>query len=95
MLWKKTVLTMKKCSKWLDTQCMSVFGHADSNGTGYEAVHSDVSSYGIYVCIILETAHHRATFGIFCNITQRLHLKKITAKCSIFFHLLYFFLMGK
>ena len=28
-------------------------------------------SYGLYVCIILETAHHRTTFGIFCNITQK------------------------
>ena len=28
-------------------------------------------SYGLYVSIILETAHHRATFGIFCNITQK------------------------
>ena len=28
-------------------------------------------SYGLYVCIILETAHHRATFRIFCNITQK------------------------
>ena len=27
-------------------------------------------SYGLYVCIILETAHHRTTFRIFCNITQ-------------------------
>ena len=27
-------------------------------------------SYGLYVCIILEMAHHRTTFGIFCNITQ-------------------------
>ena len=27
-------------------------------------------SYGLYVCIILETAHHRTNFGIFCNITQ-------------------------
>ena len=26
-------------------------------------------SYGLYVCIILETADSRATFGIFCNIT--------------------------
>ena len=25
----------------------------------------------LYVCIILETAHHRTTFGIFCNLTQR------------------------
>ena len=28
-------------------------------------------SYELYVCIILETAHHWTTFGIFCNITQK------------------------
>ena len=28
-------------------------------------------SYGLYVCIILETTQHRATFGIFCNVTQK------------------------
>ena len=28
-------------------------------------------SNGLYVCIILETAHHRTTFGIFCNITKK------------------------
>ena len=27
--------------------------------------------YGLYVCIILETAYHRAPFGIFCNIIQK------------------------
>ena len=27
-------------------------------------------SYGLYVLIILETAHHKTTFRIFCNITQ-------------------------
>ena len=27
-------------------------------------------SSGLYVCITLETTHHRTTFGIFCNITQ-------------------------
>ena len=27
-------------------------------------------SFGLYVYIILEIAHHRTTFGIFCNITQ-------------------------
>ena len=26
-------------------------------------------SYGLYVCIILETTHHRFTLGILCNIT--------------------------
>ena len=29
------------------------------------------SRYGLYVCIILETAHHRATFRIFSNISQK------------------------
>ena len=28
-------------------------------------------SYGLYIYIILETAHHRTTFRIFCNITQK------------------------
>ena len=27
-------------------------------------------SYGLYVYIILETAHHRTIFEIFCNIIQ-------------------------
>ena len=27
-------------------------------------------NYGLYVCIILENAHHRTTSTIFCNITQ-------------------------
>ena len=26
--------------------------------------------HGLYICIILETAHHRTTFGISCNITE-------------------------
>ena len=43
-----------------------VFGHADYNGTGFEAVHS-----GLYVCIILVTAHHKTTLVTFCNITQK------------------------
>ena len=46
-----SVLTRKKCSKWLDTPCIWIFGHADSNGTGFETVHS-----GLYVFIILVTA---------------------------------------
>ena len=28
-------------------------------------------SYGLNVCIILQTAHHRPTIGIFCNFTQK------------------------
>ena len=27
-------------------------------------------SYGLYVCINLETAHHRTTLQLFCNIAQ-------------------------
>ena len=27
-------------------------------------------SYGLYVCIVLETAHHRTNYRVFCNITQ-------------------------
>ena len=51
-------------------------------------------SYGLYICIILETACHRATFRIFCIVLKRLHLKKVATKCSIFLHQLYFF-MGR
>ena len=28
-------------------------------------------SYGLYVCITLETTHHRTTFQIFCNFIQK------------------------
>ena len=52
-------------------------------------------SYGLYVYIIFDTAHHRATFGIFWNSTQNTTLKKISRKCSIFLHWLHFFLMGR
>ena len=38
-----SILTRKKCSKWLDTPYMQFFGHANSKGTGFETVHSDVS----------------------------------------------------
>ena len=37
-------------------------------------------SYGLYVCIILETAHHRTTFGIFCNITQKITSEENSCK---------------
>ena len=52
-------------------------------------------SYGLHVCIILETAHQRTTFGMFCKITQKTTLEEIATKCSIFLHQLYFFLMGR
>ena len=61
-----SVLTRKKCSKWLDTPCIEIFGHANSNGTGFETVHS-----GIYVCIILVAAHRKTILVTFCNIIQK------------------------
>ena len=49
-------------------------------------------SYGLYVCIILETAHHRTTFKIFCNFTQKFipeensckmfHISSLIVLCS-------------
>ena len=38
-----SILTRKKCSKSLDTPHILVFESADPNGTGFEAVHSDIS----------------------------------------------------
>ena len=38
-----SVFTRRKCLKWLDTPQIKVFGHANSNGTGFEVVYSDVS----------------------------------------------------
>ena len=52
-------------------------------------------SYGLYVCIILETAHHRTTFRIFCNFAQKMTPEEISCKCCTFLHQLYFFLMGR
>ena len=48
-------------------------------------------SYGLYVHIILETSHHRTTFGIFCNITQKTTPEENTHKCysSLIVHLSY------
>ena len=49
-------------------------------------------SNGLYICSILETAHDRTTFGIFCTLLKILYLKKMARKCSLFLHQLYFFL---
>ena len=46
-------------------QIYGFFRHANSNGTGFKAVHLNVSELWLYVCIILETTHQRTTFGIF------------------------------
>ena len=66
----KSILTRKKCSKWLDTPHMQVFGCANSNATGSETLYSDVSELWAICMHYLKTAHHRTTFGIFCNFTQ-------------------------
>ena len=63
-------MTRKKCSKWLDAYCTLLFGCADSNGMGFETVHSDVSMLWAICMHYLKTDHHRTTFRIFCNITQ-------------------------
>ena len=90
-----SILTRKKCSKWLKTPCILIFGCSDSNGTGFEAVHSDVFSYGLYVCIILETASHRTTFRIFCNITQNTTPEENSCKMFQISSLIVLFLMGR
>ena len=49
-------------------------------------------SYWLYVCIILIIG---LLSEYFATLIKRLNLKKIAAKCSIFLHWLYFFLMGR
>ena len=51
--------------------------------------------HGQYVCIILETAHHRTTFGIFCNFTQKTIPEENSCKVSHISSLIVPFLMGK
>ena len=51
--------------------------------------------HGLYVCIILETAHHRTTFRIFCNFTQKTIPEENSCKM---FHIsipIVLFLMGR
>ena len=52
-------------------------------------------SYGLYVSIILETAHHRATFGIFCNITQKTTPEENSCKMLHISSLIVLFSYGK
>ena len=52
-------------------------------------------SYGLYVCIILETAHHRTTFGIFCNITQNTTPEENSQKMFHISSLIVLFSYGK
>ena len=41
-------------------------------------------SYGLYLCIILEMAHHRTTLEYFAILLKILHLKKISTKVPYF-----------
>ena len=54
-----------------------------------------ILSYGLYLCIILETAHHRITFGIFCNITQNTTPEENIQKIFHISSLFVLFLMGR
>ena len=53
------------------------------------------ASYGLYVCIILEAAHHRSTFGIFCKITQKTTPEENSCKMFHISSLNVFFPYGK
>ena len=65
-----SILNRKKYSKWFDTPCIWVFGLPIPMAQVLRLYIQIFLSYGLYVCIILEIAHHRTTFRIFCNITQ-------------------------
>ena len=49
----------------------------------------------LYVCIILETAHHRTTFGIICNFTQKTIHEENSCKMFHISSLIALFLMGR
>ena len=77
MLWENinSILTRKKCSKWLETQCIWVFGCANSNDTGFEAVHSDVSELW---AICMHYCGNCSSLDYFQNILQ--HTQNTTPK---------------
>ena len=52
-------------------------------------------SYGLYVCIILETAHHRTAFRIFCNFTQKTIPEENSCKMFHIFSPIVLFSYGK
>ena len=51
-------------------------------------------SYGLFICIILETAHHRSTFGIFYT-TQKTTPEENSCKMFHISSLSVLFLMGR
>ena len=52
-------------------------------------------SYGLHVCIILETIHHGPTFRIFCYITQKTIPEENSCKMFHIFSLIVLFSYGK
>ena len=87
MQWKnKLYFEQEEMLKWLDTPRLKVFGHAICIGTGFEAVHSDISELWapcMHYCKLLIIGLH---LEYFATLLKRLHLEKIAAKCSIFLH---------
>ena len=97
MLWKnKLHFDQEEMLKWLEALGLQVFGCADSNGMYMYRLYIQMFlSYGLYICNILETTHHRTTFGIFCNITQNTTHKENSQKMFHTSSLIVIFLMGR
>ena len=51
--------------------------------------------HGLYVCIILETAHHRTSFRLFYNFTQKTLPEENSCKMFHFSSLIVLFLIGR
>ena len=71
------------------------FGCANSNGTSFEAVYSDISVMDHMYALSWKLLIIGLLSEYFTTLLKMLHLKKMTTKCSIFLHQLYFFLMGR
>ena len=71
------------------------FGCANSNGTSFEAVYSDISVMDHMYALSWKLLIIGLLSEYFTTLLKMLHLKKMTTKCSIFLHQLYLFLMGR
>ena len=89
-----SILTRKKCSAWLETPCISVFGCAIPMAQVLRLYIQMFLSYGLYLSTILETAPHH-TFGIICNITQNTTSEENSYKMFHIPSLIVLFLMGR
>ena len=93
MLWKKItpILTRMKCSKWLDTLYIKLFGCADSNGTGFwGCTFRCFWVMGYMYALSWKLLIIGWLLEYFAALLKILHLKKIARKCSIFLHQLHF-----